>query len=63
MSKTIPTASHPQYADNVRKLIVELGFLKVALAALGEWEDVEAVEETIQMTRELLRQTERPVYH
>jgi len=63
MSKVTPSASHLQYVDNVRKLIVELGCLKAALAALGEWGHVETVEETIQMTRELLKQTEKPLYH
>jgi len=63
MSKMLPSASRRQYTDSVRKLIIELGCLKAALAALGEWEHAESIEETIQMTRELLKQTENPLYH
>ena len=63
MSEMIPSASRLQYADSVRKLITELGCLKAALAALGEWEHAESVEETIQMTRELLKQAEKPLHH
>ncbi len=50
MSKGILSGSHPQYADNVRELIGELGCLKAALTGLGEWRLVENVEETIHMT-------------
>ena len=63
MSKRILSGSHPQYADNVRELIGELGCLKAALTGLGEWQLVENVEETIHMTRELLILTEKPFYH
>lgn len=63
MSKMIPSASHLRYVSNVRRLIGELGCLKTALTALGEWRHVEDVEETIQMTRELLKQTEKPLSH
>ena len=56
-------AEHERQRDKIRRLIAELGCLKVALAALGEWGHVENVEETIQMTHELLKQTEKPLYH
>jgi hypothetical protein len=63
MSNTVPSASRAQYVNDIRKLIGELKGLKRALTALGEWRQVESVEETIQLTRELLRHTERPLYH
>lgn len=63
MSKLMPDASRLQYVDSVRELITELRCLKAALAALGEWGHVECVEETIEMTRDLLKQAEERSFH
>jgi hypothetical protein len=56
-------ASRVQYAANIKKLISELGRLKVTLTVLGEWKQVETVDEMIGLTHELLHETERTLYH